>query len=555
MSVAIHKFPFRPELMELLTGLIAAVILVAIFSRRPEVLRRIRNALRRTTCRRFLWIVIFALLGPSIRLALIPLAPVPVPTVHDEFVELLAADTLLHGRLANPPHPFSDHFETIYVLQKPTYSASYPLGTAAFLAAGWKLTGQPWFGVWMAMVLCCGAVAWMQYQWLPPVAAWTGAMLCSLALGISPFWMNSYYGGEVSAAGGALLLGALRSLVRTGRLRDACILSAGWTLIWFTRPYESLILGAIAAASMFGWLGRKLWSNRASLSRMRPAIFLIAAVVVLDFGGFCYHNWRVTGEPLLHPYQLSQRLYGVPHAFLWQKEIPQPASLTPQQQRVYLFQQSHYRAARSLVHRWPLLAGDFKKIWALYLGYPLSIPLLIGLLATDRRTRLLQLFLGISIAWSMLYPRILPNYLAAVTGLFIALAAYGLVRMARWRPRGQPWGAALAMGLCLASILSGVRVLYAWYLFGGPEAPKPPASIARQLEADSRSHLVFVRYGPDHNLHHEWVYNRADIDHAKVVWANDLGDERNRQLIQFLAGRQVWLVEPDNGARLEPYSP
>jgi hypothetical protein len=557
-----HKFHIRPDYFEFLAGLVAAAVFLAAVSLRPGSVAQIGRALRRTARRRALWITVCAFLGPCIRLAILPLAPIPSPTIHDEFVHLLAADTLLQGRLANPPHPFSDHFETIYVIQRPTYAAGYPLGTAAFLAAGWKVAGEPWFGVWMAMVLCCGSVAWMQYRWLPPLAAWTGGLLCSLALGISSWWMNSYYGSEVAAAGGALLLGALPALIRTARLRYAFILSAGWTLVWFVRPYESVMLGLVTAAMLLRWL----WRNRAdSMTRKAgtAALVVIVAAVSLDFAGFCYHNWRVTGDPLIHPYRLTQQRYGVPRGFVWQKALSQPPNLTPQQQRIYAYQWSDYRAERSFGGIGPLFGNTLKKVWAFYVGYPLTIPLLIGLLATfrkrrtrelpTRKLRTMWLILGVSLSWSLLYPSIQTNYLAPVSGLFFGISSYGLLSITRWRPQGRPVGIALTVGLCVASALSGFRLLSAPLLYESSGPLSGRTVTARFLESTPESHLVFVRYGPHHSVHDEWVYNRADIDNAKVIWANDLGADRNRKLIQYLAGRKVWLVEPDNGARLQPY--
>jgi hypothetical protein len=469
---------------------------------------------------------------------LIPLVPFPGPIVHDEFVHLLGADTLLHGRLANPPLPFSHHFETVYVIQKPSYASSYPLGGAAFLAAGWKITGHPWFGVWLAMVLCCGSIAWMLYRWIPPPAAWTGGLLCSVSLGLSSFWMNSYFGAAPAAAGGALVFGALRPLIKTARLKYAGIVAAGWTLIWFTRPYESLIVGLIVAATVALSL-KKLWR----------AVVLICGVVALDAAAFAYHNERVTGDPLLTPYQLTQKTQGVPHAFLWQSEISEPPNLTPQQKRMYLFQRDHYREARSPTRCWPLRWDNLKKIWAMYIGYPLTIPFLLSLFAKSHKVRTLSIVLGVGLAWSMLYPRILPNYVAALAALFIALSARGLLVLTHWR---RPVGVCLALAFCLGTALTGLRVLHGWYLYGAPGNPTQRTLAARRLESTPGRHLVFVRYGPQHSVHDEWVYNRADIGSAKVVWANDLGEERNRELISFLGDRRVWLALPDERPALTP---
>ena len=81
--------------------------------------------------------------------------PVPSPDVYDEFGHLLEADTLRHFRLANPPHPLPQFFETFFVLQEPAYSSIYPVGQGLALALGWAIFGLPWAGVVLSVAAFC----------------------------------------------------------------------------------------------------------------------------------------------------------------------------------------------------------------------------------------------------------------------------------------------------------------------------------------------------------------------------------------------------------------
>jgi hypothetical protein len=87
-----------------------------------------------------------------------------------------------------------------------------------------------------------------------------------------------------------------------------------------------------------------------------------------------------------------------------------------------------------------------------------------------------------------------------------------------------------------------------------PRGNIPRAQLLHRLENTPGEHLIIVRYAPSHLPDPEWVYNRADIDAAKVVWARDMGEENNRELLQYFKNRTVWMLEPDESPpRLTPY--
>jgi len=79
-------------------------------------------------------------------------------------------------------------------------------------------------------------------------------------------------------------------------------------------------------------------------------------------------------------------------------------------------------------------------------------------------------------------------------------------------------------------------------------------AIIRALKQQTGDHLVLVSYAAEHNPNIEWVYNRADIDASRIVWAHEMGAEQDVPFIEYFRGRRVWLLEPDRTPpRLTPY--
>jgi hypothetical protein len=516
--------------------------LLLLWSRRlrPARWARLEESFRKLTERKTLCIVAVAVAPLAVRLALLPWSPPFDPSAHDEFGHLLVADTILQGRLANPPHPLRRHFETIYVLQQPAYASEYPVGQGLCLALGSALFGHPWAGVLLAVALMGGAITWALYAVLPPSWAVIGGLLGALHLGLKNWWINSYWGGAFAAFAGALLLGALWRLAERPRPGMAFAAGLGWSLAWLIRPYESTLLFAIL-------LGFLLWRTVARRVERRLWLrCLVAAGIPIGavFALTLLHNHRVTGSPFVLPYQHAQRHHGVPQSFIFQDPVPMPAGLTPQQRAVYEWQRRRHEQAQAAFARHLLLPA---KETAEFYG---SVFLLIGLIGLIwlRGYRFLPSALGmllVALGLSGLFVFFFPHYISPYATLAVFVLTCGLLLLATklWPRRGI--GRALATAAVVGGLLDPViQIVPVQAITRGVNySATIRGELERRILTLEGKHVVVVQYTADHGFHQEWVFNRAEIDAAPIIWARYIDQEAIGELTSYYQGRCFWLAE------------
>jgi len=546
LTVAFPLVPLRNPLgfgpTDAVTLAVALLIVLPMLVWRPWLAPAAAKLARRTA----LCMGILAVLPVALRLALLAHHPVPVPDLYDEFGHLLVAGTLMKLRLANPPNALSQFFETFFVLQSPSYAAIYPVGNGLAMAAGWFLFGTPWAGVLLCTGAFCALVFWMLRGWTTPGWALFGGCLAVFQFGPLNQWTNSYWGGAFSAAAGCLVFGALPRIRNRGTRTDGLLLGAGLGLHLLSRPYESLYL--LLAVALFFLPGLRS-------RRLPPALLFSAWACLPAVGLTLLQNKAVTGSWSTLPYVVSQQRYGVP-AVLTIQDAPVPAGPMTREQELDYRMQRGFHPGRDTLRSFTERLVFRIRYYRFYFLPPMFLALAVFLL-TVRTWRwgyppaVCAMFaIGVN-----LFPAFQFHYLAAVVCLFLLMAVRGLERLTR--VAGGREAARLLMLLCWAQfafwygthVLDGTPAAVSarsWDLWDSINHTNPERRIdvAKRLAGIPGRLLVFVRYWPGHVFQDEWVYNEADINRARIVWARDLGPE-NRKLLGLYPDRKAYLLEPD----------
>ncbi len=508
----------------------------------------VEDRFRRLARRKMLSVVVVGLLVVTFRVSLIPVLGIPAPRWNDEFSYLLAADTFAHGRVTNPTHPMWVHFESFHIIEQPTYMSMYPPAQGLVLAAGERL-GHPWIGQLIITALMCSAITWMLQGWMPPAWALLGGMLAVLRLGILTYWMNGYWCGSVAALGGVLVLGALPRVKRSPHAGGAVIMAVGLAVLANSRPYEGLIFSLPIAAALVIWMfGRSHPAFSVSLSHVVLPIVLVLAAAGAGMG---YYYWRVTGSPFRMTYQVNRETYATAPYFLWESPRPEPAYHHAVMRDFYRWELARFEGYRTLggasYRTWDKVVSS----WKFYCGPLFTIPLLaFPWLWRDRKMRFPIIagaffLLGLAVeTWTM------PHYVAPATGLIYLLLLQSMRHLRLWRRHRQRTGVALvraipAIACAMVLLRVGAAAAHTQIEPAWPRGNLDREAITRQLDATPGRHLVIVSYGPHHDVDWEWVYNGANIDAAKVVWARDMGTRDNQELLRYFPYRKVWRVNGD----------
>jgi len=285
-----------------------------------------------------------------------------------------------------------------------------------------------------------------------------------------------------------------------------------------------------------------------------------------------YYDLRVFGNPTTLPYTVNRANYALAPYYVWQKPRPEPAYRHAEMRRFYEVDElkDYYRVHSRT--RFPFITLVKALRGILFFSGVVFLPALFMLpwALRDRRIRFLVICLIVLACGMTIEIYLFPHYLAPFTAAFYAVGMQSMRHLWQWRPGGQPVGMSMVrVTVSICVLMAGLRVFdrqiqcpvpgypfSTWICnwFGPDHFVSEREKVWGALAQNPGGQLAIVRYSPGHNPVDEWVYNGADIDASKVIWARDMDQASNAELIRYYRDRKVWLVQPDSpAAEVMPY--
>jgi len=264
------------------------------------------------------------------------------------------------------------------------------------------------------------------------------------------------------------------------------------------------------------------------------------------------YNRAVTGNPLRLPYEEAYRQYFSTGRLLLESPESTPVYRHAVMRDFYgRLNRVNWKPATRLYYNL-LIVQSFYLGEILFVLFPIA---LFALGPSAARPVLLIAFAGAASMAAI--PVVLPHYFAIFASVFLIACVHSLRWLASRPAAGRRRGWLLLCAVLLLVSWGLGAVFFSllnrnWYQNTGWALRR--TAIERQLLATPGDHLVIVRYQANHNLGEEWVYNRASIDSARVVWARAMDPANAAAIRRHFGARRAWTIDGDaSPAQITPF--
>ena len=273
-----------------------------------------------------------------------------------------------------------------------------------------------------------------------------------------------------------------------------------------------------------------------------------------------FYNLRVTGNPVRMAYQIHEETYVMAPPFLWQRLPAEPEyrhKIIRDFHATYTVPfHTNQRSISGFLSEdvYPLFFLGFRSINIFLLPVIIVFPVLAVWTLRNRWARRGFLIYFVLVLGLLTQTFKWLHYSAPITGLSYYFVVNAL-RLARWRDRKV--GELLLWLTPLLAIATLVISLYGTIKKDNSLSwQQQRAQLLKQLKQEDGKHLIVVSYGAGHSVHNEWVYNEADIDGARVVFARGINNKQDCQLVEYFKSRRIWSLDVDGEKsipKLKPY--